>query len=82
MSRTSPAQQAELSTQEAAAFLNVSRSFVIKEMGEGRLKHRKVGLHRRIAFEDLQAYQAASREKSRAALDELARVSQEAGFEF
>ncbi|CAN7722059.1 helix-turn-helix domain-containing protein [Variovorax sp. LjRoot84] len=75
-------QQAELTTQEAAAILNVSRPFVIKEIEEGRLKHWKVGRHRRIAFEDLLAYQAASREKSRAALDELARVSQEAGFEF
>lgn len=72
----------ELTTQEAAAILNVSRPFVIKEIEEGRLTHRKVGRHRRIAFEDLLAYQAASREKSRAALDELARVSQEAGFEF
>ncbi|MDM0075352.1 helix-turn-helix domain-containing protein [Variovorax sp. J2P1-59] len=75
-------QQAELTTQEAASFLNVSRPFVIKEIEEGRLRHRKVGRHRRIAFEDLLAYQVASRQKSRDALDELARVSQEAGFEF
>jgi excisionase family DNA binding protein len=75
-------QQAELTTQEAAAILNVSRPFVIKEIEQGRLKHRKVGRHRRIAFGDLRAYQEAQRETSRAALDELARVSQEAGFEF
>jgi len=75
-------QQAELTTQEAAAFLNVSRPFVIKEIEAGRLKHRKVGRHRRIAFEDLMDYQAASQARSRAALDELAKVSQEAGFEF
>ncbi|VWX60078.1 DNA binding domain-containing protein, excisionase family [Burkholderiales bacterium 8X] len=74
--------EAELTTQEVASFLNVSRPFVIKEIEEGRLKHRKVGRHRRIAFEDLQAYQAASRESSRQALDELARVSEDAGFEF
>jgi excisionase family DNA binding protein len=57
-------QQAELTTQEAASFLNVSRPFVIKEIEEGRLNHRKVGCHRRIAFEDLLAYQQASCEKS------------------
>jgi excisionase family DNA binding protein len=74
--------QAEFTTQEAAAFLNVSRPFVIKEIEQGRLKHRKVGRHRRIAFEDLQAYQTSSKERSRRALDELARLSQEAGFEF
>lgn len=40
-----------------ANFLNVSRSFVIKEMEAGRLPHRKVGSHRRIALEDLLAYE-------------------------
>ncbi len=38
----------EFSTVEAANFLNVSRPFVIKEIEEGRLPHRKVGTHRRM----------------------------------
>ena len=39
-----PAEQ-ELTTVEAANFLNVSRPFVIKEIESGRLPHRKVGSH-------------------------------------
>src|SRR5664279_300785 len=42
-------QKHELTTQEAAAFLNVSRPFVVKEIEEGRLPCRKVNRHRRIA---------------------------------
>ncbi len=67
----------ELSTQEAAALLNVSRPFVIKELEAGRIRFRKVGTHRRILFEDLTAYQDASRQASELALRELAREAQE-----
>lgn len=45
----------EFSTVEAANFHNVSRPFVIKEIEEGRLPHRKVGTHRRVALEHLVA---------------------------
>ena len=41
-------QKQQLSTVEVANFLNVSRPFVIKEIEAGRLKHRKVGSHRRV----------------------------------
>jgi excisionase family DNA binding protein len=49
----------ELNTQDAAALLNVSRRFVIKEFEAGRLRCRKVGRHRRIELEELRRYQAA-----------------------
>ena len=52
-------QKHELTTQDAANFLNVSRPFVIKEIDAGRLKCRKVNSHRRIQFEELRRYQAA-----------------------
>jgi excisionase family DNA binding protein len=67
----------ELSTQEAAAILNVSRPFVVKELEAGRIPFRKVGTHRRILFEDLTAYQDASRKTSEQALRELAREAQD-----
>jgi len=70
-------QKLELSTQEAANFLNVSRPFVVKQIDEGRLKCRKVGRHRRILFEDLLAYQKGSRAQTERALQELADLSQE-----
>ena len=50
-----PARQ-ELSTVEAANFMNVSRPFIIKELEEGRIPYRMVGIHRRIQFDDLKRY--------------------------
>jgi excisionase family DNA binding protein len=70
----------EFSTQEAASFLNVSRPFVIKELEAGRIPFRKVGTHRRIAFEDLMTYQASTRAASDKALAELAQEAQALGM--
>lgn len=72
----------ELSTQEAANFLNVSRPFVIKEIEANRLKCRKVNRHRRIEFEELRRYQAAQQQQSEQALQDLAQLSEELGLEF
>lgn len=73
-------QKHELTTQEAAAFLNVSRPFVIKEIESGKIAHRKVGRHRRVAFVDLVKYQQASRAASEQALQDLADQAQQLGF--
>ena len=75
-------QNHELTTQDAAALLNVSRPFVIKEIEEGRLRCRKVGRHRRIEFEELRRYQAAQCERSEQALQKLADLSQELGLSY
>jgi excisionase family DNA binding protein len=72
----------ELSTVEAAHFLNVSRPFVIKEIEAGRLPHRMVGTHRRVAFEDLIAYARKMRERQEAALERLAENARELGLEY
>jgi excisionase family DNA binding protein len=76
-----PAQQ-ELTTVEAANFLNVSRPFVIKEIESGRLPHRKVGSHRRIAFDDLMAYAQKMREQQAGALERMADNARELGLEY
>jgi excisionase family DNA binding protein len=70
----------ELTTQEAAAFLNVSRPFVVKELEDGKIPFRRVGRHRRIQFEDLIKYLNESRQKSEDALQELADQAQELGM--
>ena len=70
-------QELELTTQDAAQILNVSRPFVVKEMEAGRLPHRKVGRHRRIRLEDVVAYQQATRSTSQRALQALADQAQE-----
>ncbi|MBI3140847.1 MAG: helix-turn-helix domain-containing protein [Rhodocyclales bacterium] len=76
-----PAKQ-EFTTVEAAHFLNVSRPFVIKEIEEGRLAHRMVGTHRRIAFEDLVAYARKMRENQAAALERMAENARELGLDY
>ncbi len=72
----------EFSTVEAANFLNVSRPFVIKEIDSGRLPHRKVGSHRRIAFEDLLAYAQKMRATQASALDRMAENAHELGLDY
>lgn len=71
---------AELTTQEAANILNVSRPFVVQLIDEKKLKARKVGSHRRILFADLMAYKKMIDADRSAALDELASQAQELGM--
>lgn len=72
----------EFSTVEAANFLNVSRPFVIKEIEEGRLPHRKVGTHRRVAFEDLVVYAREMRKRQEGALERMADNARELGLDY
>jgi excisionase family DNA binding protein len=67
---------AELTTQEAANFLNVSRPFVVELLESGKIRFRKVGTHRRIRFEDVLAYKQASFKDRSKALDELTALAQ------
>ena len=69
-------QKHELTTQEAAAFLNVSRPFVVKQLEAGKLPYRKVGRHRRVEFEQLVKYQESLRRDTDSALQELADQAQ------
>jgi excisionase family DNA binding protein len=73
-------QKHELTTQEAAGFLNVSRPYVIKQIEDGSLKCRKVGRHRRIEFQELMRFQKAQQQKSEDALQRLTDLSQELGL--
>ena len=72
----------EMTTVEAANFLNVSRPFVIKEIEEGRLPHRKVGSHRRVAFSDLLKYAEAMHASQCQALQRLADNAAELGLDY
>ncbi len=68
---------AELTTQEAADILNVSRPYVVKLLESEKIPHHKVNRHRRILFEDLMKYKSQQDAESEAALDELASIAQE-----
>lgn len=68
---------AELTTQQAADVLNVSRPFLIKLLKQGQIPFHNVGSHRRISINDLIGYRAR-RDKDRSqGLDELQRLGQE-----
>lgn len=69
----------ELTTQQAANLLGVSRPFVIKLLEGGELPFRKVGRHRRIELDQLVRYKATMRVERHKALDELSAESQALG---
>ncbi len=66
-----------LTTQQAADYLNVSRPHVVKLIESGELPFSKVGKHRRISFQQLQAYNRVQKKKAQIALKKLAKQARE-----
>jgi excisionase family DNA binding protein len=71
----------EMTTTQAAEFLDVSRPFVIKLTHRGELPFRLVGQHRRIPSQAVVDYREKMFQQARNAADEMARLSQEAGLD-
>lgn len=71
---------AELTTQQAADLLQVSRPFLIEQMEAGLLPHRKVGSHRRVLLSDLLRYKQTMDQHRKQALEELSALDQELGL--
>ncbi|GGJ78982.1 hypothetical protein GCM10008939_23550 [Deinococcus aquiradiocola] len=71
----------EITTQQAAELLNVSRPYLVKLVESGALPHRKVGPRRRLHLEDVLAFRARLDMQRQAALQALADDLQELGLD-
>lgn len=70
----------DLTTEQAAAVLGVSRPTVVRLIAAGKLPARMVGSHRRLTLGDVLAYREASTTRRRDALDQMTRQAEELGL--
>lgn len=66
----------ELTTQEAANILNISRPHLVKLLEGGKIPFSKVGSHRRIELKDIVAYENKISKQRRIRLNKLAKQAQ------
>lgn len=69
----------ELTTQQAADLINVSRQYLVRLLDEGRIAHTKTGKHRRLRIEDVLAFKEQRDGERKDALRDLSQLTEEFG---
>jgi len=72
--------EAEMTTQQAAELLNVSRPYVVGLIDKGVLPARMVGSQRRLPLKEVLAYKEETRARALAALEEISAIDQDLGL--
>lgn len=70
----------ELTTQQAADILNISRPYMVSLLEEGKIPFTKVGTHRRITFNELMKYKNRRDRERKRGLAEITHISEDAGL--
>jgi excisionase family DNA binding protein len=69
----------EMTTQQAADLLNVSRQYLVRLLDENKIKHTRINRHRRIRVEDVLEFKERRDRERRAGLKRLTEMSEDAG---
>lgn len=69
----------QLTTQQAASILNISRQYLVRLLESGKIPFTKTGKHRRLAIEDVLEYKEKRDKKRRKSLRKLTRLTQKYG---
>jgi excisionase family DNA binding protein len=69
----------EMTTQQAADLLNVSRQYLVRLLDENKIKHTRTGRHRRIRFEAVREFKERRDRERKLGLKKLTEMSEDAG---